>query len=109
MLPLSAHKSGVVLTLRLAPNAADNCIRSVIENSAGDCYLSARVTAVPEKGKANQALIKLLSKALRIPKSDFKIIRGDTDRNKQILISGNTGLLMDHLTSWLNTAQHLDS
>lgn len=48
----------------------------------GNHVLKASVTAVPEKGKANEALIRLLSKEWKIPKSSFVIEKGETDRNK---------------------------
>lgn len=50
--------------------------------------LKIRVTVPPEGGKANKAVIELLSKALKVPKSSIEIVRGDTSRNKVIFISG---------------------
>jgi uncharacterized protein (TIGR00251 family) len=41
-----------------------------------------RVTATPEKNKANKAVVKILSKHFKISKSSFELIRGDTCRNK---------------------------
>ena len=40
------------------------------------------VTVVPEGGKANAAVIKLLAKEIGIAKSRLKLIRGDTARDK---------------------------
>jgi uncharacterized protein YggU (UPF0235/DUF167 family) len=45
------------------------------------------VTAVPEDGKANEALIKVLSKALHIPKSAISLVRGATSRVKELEIA----------------------
>ena len=47
------------------------------------------VTAVPEKGNANAAVIKLLAKAWRLRKSDMEIVQGATDRNKVLRITGD--------------------
>jgi uncharacterized protein (TIGR00251 family) len=44
-------------------------------------------TAPPDKNKANQAVIKLLSGKLNIPKSKIIIVRGKKSRNKIIQIS----------------------
>ena len=44
------------------------------------------VTAIPEKGKANQAIIQLLSKELNIPKSSIELTRGATAKIKQFKI-----------------------
>lgn len=46
-----------------------------------------RVTATPEKNKANKAVVKILSKSLKINKSSFELIRGDTCRNKIFRVS----------------------
>ncbi|MCB1559420.1 MAG: DUF167 domain-containing protein [Alphaproteobacteria bacterium] len=51
--------------------------------------LKVSVTAVPEKGKANQSLIKLLSKHWKIPKSEIEIIKGETERHKILSVPKN--------------------
>jgi uncharacterized protein YggU (UPF0235/DUF167 family) len=48
--------------------------------------IAVRVRAVPESGRANKALIGLLSKALKTPKSDIEIIAGMTARIKRLRI-----------------------
>lgn len=40
------------------------------------------VTAVPENGKANKSIINLLAKELKIAKSQIKLIRGETAKEK---------------------------
>ena len=55
--------------------------------------LALKVTAVPDKGRANQAVIEVLAKAAGLPKSAFSIVSGETDRNKTVLVAGNTGAL----------------
>ena len=47
-----------------------------------------RVTAAPEGGKANDAVVALLAKRLRVPKRSVRIVRGHKSRNKQIRIEG---------------------
>ncbi len=46
--------------------------------------LKAYLTAVPEKGKANELLIKVLADYYKINKSSIKIIKGEKSRNKII-------------------------
>lgn len=46
--------------------------------------LKVRVAAVPEKGKANKELIRLLSKVLSVPKTSIRVIAGETGRLKRI-------------------------
>ncbi len=45
------------------------------------------VTCVPENGKANQVVIKLLAKALGCSKSSLTLVRGETSRKKEFHIS----------------------
>ncbi len=74
------------LEIRLQPKASadriDHC--ECLENGAA--RLRCRVTGVPEKGKANAALVTLLAKTWRIPKSAIAIVAGETARNKMIEI-----------------------
>jgi len=46
-----------------------------------------RLKAVPEKGRANEELIRFLSKELSLPRTAFSIISGKTDRTKLIRVS----------------------
>jgi len=88
--PFRETKEGLEVFLRVTPKASANRMQGLIEDDAGMVRLKIQVTAVPEDGKANRAVIKLLSKAWKIPKSDFTVIAGQTDRNKTLLIAGET-------------------
>lgn len=72
------------LLVRLTPKAAKDRIGEWAETEKGEKILKVYVTAVPEKGKANAALIALLSKTWKIPKSSIEIVKGDTDRVKTL-------------------------
>ena len=50
--------------------------------------LRVRVTAVPERGKANQALIELLAQVLDVPKGWIQIRRGLGSRDKWVEVAG---------------------
>lgn len=67
---------GAVLEVRVTPKASRNEIREE------DGQIRVYVTTVPENGKANDAVVKLLSKALGVPKSRLTLIRGATSRDK---------------------------
>lgn len=69
-------KSGAEIALRVTPKASRNQI------VAGEEGLRAYVTVVPEDGKANEAVVKLLAKALGVAKSRLTLIRGQTSRDK---------------------------
>ena len=74
---------GVLLPVRAVPRASKNEIQGV----HGDA-LKVRLQAPPVEGKANQALIRFLSEALGISRSQLSIAAGETGRNKAVLITG---------------------
>lgn len=84
--------SETLLTIKLTPKAAKNAIQGWADGPDGSRILKCSVTAVPEKGKANEALIALLSKEWKLPKKAFSLIRGDTDRLKLFRIEGDIPL-----------------
>lgn len=71
---------GTILTLRVTPNARV----SVLE--VRDDVIHIRVTVVPEKGRANAAVMAALSKALGVPKSRLTLLAGSTGRDKRVRI-----------------------
>jgi len=72
------------LIVHLTPKASHTKIEGWATDAKGQKVLQVKVTAVPEDGKANAALIKLLSKTLHISQSRISITRGTTSRVKQI-------------------------
>ncbi len=81
---LEVRGDDLILSVRLSPNAAADRNGAPLEDDAGQTRLKISVTAVPENGKANKALIKLLSKKLKLAKSGIEIVSGGTDRNKRL-------------------------
>ena len=79
----------VLLAVRLTPNGGRDAFDGVEIAADGLAHLKARVTAVPEKGKANKALIALLSKALKVTKSAISVASGETSRQKILRIDGD--------------------
>jgi hypothetical protein len=71
--------------LRLLVRVQPRSSRSGIEGIR-DGALRVAVHAPPDKGAANDELIKVLSKALGLPKSAFEIVSGGKSRNKEIRI-----------------------
>jgi uncharacterized protein YggU (UPF0235/DUF167 family) len=99
--PVRRIESGVKVAIRLTPKAKANRISGIAAQTDGDPILKASVTAVPERGKANAALISLLAKAWRLPKSAFTLAAGATDRRKIIHIAGDPGTLKQTLDNWV--------
>ena len=48
--------------------------------------LQVRVTAPPERGKANEALVELLAAVLKVSKSSVRVLKGHTSRDKWIAV-----------------------
>lgn len=78
----------LILAVRLTPGASKAAIGGVWTDEKGAQWLSARVTAVPEKGRANGALIALLGKYLDWPKGAISLESGDSNRLKRLRIRG---------------------
>lgn len=93
-----SEDDGVVLTVRLTPNAAKNEIQGWTKDENGQRLLMARVTATPEKLKANKALIALLAKAWKIPPSSITIIKGTTERLKTLHIAADIAARLNDQT-----------
>ncbi len=67
---------GATLAVRVTPRARRNAV------TLGDDGLRVHTTTVPEDGKANDAVIRLLSDALGVPRSQLTLLRGATSRDK---------------------------
>lgn len=79
----------MLLYLRVTPNAAADRIEGTEQRDDGTAVLRLRVTAVPDKGKANAAAVALLSKAIGVPKSAITLVAGETARLKTLRIAGD--------------------
>ena len=59
------------------------------------------ITATPEAGKANTALLKLLATEWKLPKSSLSIIKGATTRRKIIEIAKDRQIVEPVLAAWI--------
>jgi uncharacterized protein len=100
--PWTARENGVVLHVRLTPKSSRDALEGVEALADGACVLKARVRAVPEDGKANDALVALVAKSLKIPASRAKITSGATARHKTLLLEGDASEIsakLEHLVA----------
>ena len=67
------------IRVKVKANARGNDVKKI-----GEDYYEVRVTVPPEKGKANERVIELLSGYFGIPKSNINIKRGSKSREKII-------------------------
>ncbi|MBW3096784.1 DUF167 family protein [Pseudohoeflea sp. DP4N28-3] len=82
-----------LLRVRLTPKAGRNGIGDIFIDADGVAWLKARVTAVPEDGRANRALIVLISGALGVPRSAITIVAGLAHRTKTLELAGEEARL----------------
>jgi len=78
-------KDGDILHLRVTPKASSNRIKYE-EQTDGSTVIRVYVTCVPEDGKANDVVIKLLSKEFSLSKSTFVLKRGHKNRDKIVMV-----------------------
>ena len=72
----------ISISISIHPNSQKN--RILITDYSIEIYIK----EPPTKGKANQALIKYLSKKLEISSSSLKILHGEKSKKKIVSISG---------------------
>jgi hypothetical protein len=88
---------GIEISIRLTPRAGRDSLGGVSLQADGREYVQAWVRAVPADGEANAALVALVAKQLKVPKSAVSIRAGAGQRLKRIEIIGDA----DELTARL--------
>jgi uncharacterized protein (TIGR00251 family) len=94
-----------LLAVRVTPKASRNELTGLYTAADGTVSLSVKVTAAPDKGKANTAVIALLAKKLGIAKSTLTLVKGETDRNKTFQFTGPLEPLEAFIASLTNTGK----
>ncbi len=82
---VTPHAEGAALAVRVQPKAKRN---AVLGERAGALRVS--VTAPPEDGRANDAVLALLREHFNLQRSQIELLSGPTNRNKVILVRGVT-------------------
>ena len=88
---------GIALAVRLTPKGGRDGIDGIESLADGRKVLKARVRAAPSEGEANDALLRMIAKALEIPARSVSLTGGATARLKRILIQGNAAALIARL------------
>lgn len=90
---------GVILGVRLTPRSGRDALGTPQRDPDGVVRLRASVTAPPTDNLANAALIALMAKSWKIPKSAIGVVAGARGREKRILIRGDAGSLKMRIES----------
>ena len=91
--------SGIELFVRLTPRASKDEIVGVETAADGREHLAACVRAIPDKGKANAALEKLVGAWLSLPRTSVMISAGAMQRLKTVRIDGDAAELATHVAA----------
>ncbi|MBX3499690.1 MAG: DUF167 domain-containing protein [Alphaproteobacteria bacterium] len=95
----TATRDGVRLRLKVRPQARRVGIDGLVPDRDGEA-LSISVTAAPEDGKANAAVIALLARALDVARSAISVTQGAAARRKTIHVAGDPAALGATLETW---------
>lgn len=69
-----------IISIKLIPKSSQNSVEELVS------FVKVKTTAAPEKGKANNSLIKQLAKHYQIAQSKIKIVQGTKLRKKLVEI-----------------------
>ena len=105
-MPFRISPDGVRVRLKVTPKAKRNQFGGLLDEPDGGKALKVQVTAAPESGKANEAVIALLAKEWGVAKSAISVVSGATDRRKLVEIRGPSQDLLVRLQGWLAAQTH---
>ena len=74
---------GVVFAAKILPGSSRTAVCGLL-----DGMLKIKISAAPEKGRANRCLLRFLAEQLGVKKNDIRIISGQTGPVKQVQVSG---------------------
>ena len=80
---LTTEPAGVRMALKVVPGSS----RDRVVGELGDA-LKIAVSAPPEGGAANRAVVKVLAAALNVPEANVTLARGHASPRKEVLITG---------------------
>lgn len=82
-LEIKSADGGACFWVKVVPRASFEKIDGA---AAGD--LKVHICAPPVQGAANKALVRLVAKALKIPKTSLKVVSGQKARRKRLMVQG---------------------
>jgi uncharacterized protein (TIGR00251 family) len=92
-----AAPDGLIVVVRLTPKGGRDSVDGLETLADGSTVLQARVRAAPHEGAANDALCRLLAKAMGVPPGRVEIVGGATSRIKRVKIVGEARTLTSAL------------
>lgn len=90
---------GLRVALQVTPRSSADRIEGIVDGPDGP-VLKVKVTAAPDRGRANAAVLRLLAKAWGLAPSRLTLASGETGRRKMVAISGDAADLLAALQAW---------
>ncbi|KAA0216180.1 DUF167 domain-containing protein [bacterium] len=89
-LEIKPTRDGLSLRLRVLPKGSHDRVSGPYGGA-----LKVSVRAAPERGKATEAVVKLLAEVLGVPRKDVEVVSGLTSQDKVVVIRGRHGSAAD--------------
>lgn len=83
--------------MRVTPKASADMVEGVVAAANGGSLLKVRLRAVPEKGRANASLERLIADELGLARGSVKVTAGAASRLKTVTVSADPALFADRL------------
>ncbi len=79
--------NGILLNIKVVPNSSKTMIMGVEPAGiAAEPFLKIKISSPANENKANEELIKFLSKELKVSKSSIELVKGQKNKEKKLLI-----------------------
>jgi uncharacterized protein (TIGR00251 family) len=88
-LTIQESDNGVIFTAKIVPGSSKTAVCGLFNG-----MLKVKVSAAPEKGKANQCLVEFLANQLGVKKNAIHVISGQTGRVKRLQVSGISAVML---------------
>ena len=86
----------MLIKVKIVPNSSKN---DIIKEEG---FIKVKVTAQRVENKANKALIEILSKRLKVPKTSFEIVKGNTSKEKTLFVKIESESKKEEIISEIN-------
>jgi uncharacterized protein (TIGR00251 family) len=96
---LKLVKDGVLLKIRIVPNSSKN------QFIISDEIIKLKITAQPIENKANKAVVEYLSKLFKMPKTSIEIVKGDTSKDKTLLLKTTDSQKIENVKSVISSIE----
>ena len=90
---MAETRDGIRIAVRAQPKAGRDAIEGVRAFPDGE-RLAVKVTAAPDRGRANAAIAAVLANALGVPPSSITVASGEAGRDKVVAVAGHPATLL---------------